>query len=221
MRPRMNDTRRPRAVSGEIMTDDAPSADEWSRVHRTEPDIVDAEYEVLDREPSTSGDVRSEGKMDPEAAVAGLDMLRPRAERGKSRRGEPGGPLFWTTGALLVVTAFWMSGGHALLDRTDFFKSRTPAAAIRVASVESRIEKQGARSLLFVDGEAVNDDGVARTLPTLSINVLDNDGRTTRYLLGTNDRRLLPGEHFTFSSRLIAPNSGVRSVSVTLREQDD
>ena len=58
-------------------------------------------------------------------------------------------------------------------------------------------------------------------VPTLSINVLDNKGHTTRYLLGTNDNRLEPGGRFAFSSRLIAPNAGVKSVSVTFEEQED
>lgn len=153
--------------------------------------------------------------------MAGLDMLRPRAERTKAKRGEPGGPLFWTAGMALVLTAFWVSGGHALVENTTFFKREIQASGMRVASVQSRIEKQGDRSLLFVDGEAVNGDEIARIVPTLSINVLDNKGHTTRYLLGTNDNRLEPGGRFAFSSRLIAPNAGVKSVSVTFEEQED
>jgi len=217
----MNDTRRPRAVSGEIMAGGETPEGTVPAGGPSHPDIIDAEYEVVGAEATAAPAARAEGAAGRGASMAGLDMLRPGAGATKSRRGEPGGPLFWTTGIALVLTAFWVSGGHALLDATSFLKPGIETSALRVSSVESRIEKQGGRSLLFVDGEAVNDDAAAHVVPTLSINVLDNEGRTTRYLLGTNDSRLAPGEHFAFSSRLIAPNSGVKSVSVTFKEQGD
>ncbi len=48
--------------------------------------------------------------------------------------------------------------------------------------------------------------------------VTDNDGRITRYTLGTSDRWLSPGERFGFASRLDVPRNGVKTVSVTFAE---
>ena len=72
--------------------------------------------------------------------------------------------------------------------------------------------------MLFVDGEAANDGPAAELLPPLEIVVAASDGSTTRYRLGTNGRRLAPGETFAFSSRLDAPKSGVKTVSVMFGE---
>ena len=57
-----------------------------------------------------------------------------------------------------------------------------------------------------------------RPLPPLEIRVTGNDGRTTRYTLGTSGRPLAPGERFAFSSRLEVPKNGVKTVSVTFAE---
>ena len=55
-------------------------------------------------------------------------------------------------------------------------------------------------------------------LPALEIRVTGNDGRITRYRLGTAARPLAPGETFAFSSRLDVPKNGVKTVSVTFAE---
>jgi hypothetical protein len=72
--------------------------------------------------------------------------------------------------------------------------------------------------LLFIDGEASNDGNGASALPPLEIRVTGNDGRITRYTLGTAGRPLAPGERFAFSSRLDVPKNGVRTVSVAFAE---
>ena len=55
-------------------------------------------------------------------------------------------------------------------------------------------------------------------LPSLGIAVTGNDGRITRYRLGTSGRPIAPGETFAFSSRLDVPKNGVKTVSVTFGE---
>jgi hypothetical protein len=72
--------------------------------------------------------------------------------------------------------------------------------------------------VLFVDGEAANDGAAAQQLPPLEIVVTGNDGRITRYRLGTSGRPLAPGETFAFSSRLDVPKNGVKTVSVSFGE---
>src|SRR5690606_6321032 len=85
-RPGMNDTRKPRAVSGEIVTDDASSpASEKSRARRPGPDIIDAEYETIDGRGPAAGGIRTESTVPPSPAAGGLDMLRPGAGQTKRR----------------------------------------------------------------------------------------------------------------------------------------
>lgn len=216
----MDVKRKARAVSGEIMTGNRATPEMAEGASAGNADIVDAEYEIVAHHGRTDANAfRSrEGE---ENSIPGLDMLRGRQTQGRAQRGERGGPLFWAVGAMLVAAAFWFSGGHALLNGVSLFESDGPAPGLRIASLQSRIEKGNGRALLFVDGEAVNEAAATETVPTLSINVLDSQGRTTRYLLGTNDHRLAPGQHFAFSSRLIAPKGGVKSVSVTFEEQGE
>ncbi len=69
-----------------------------------------------------------------------------------------------------------------------------------------------------MDGEAANDGAGTLPLPPLEIRVTGEDGRVTRYTLGTAGRALAPGERFAFSSRLDLPKNGVRTVSVAFAE---
>ncbi len=219
----MADGSKPRAFSGEIMTDPpqgpvggAPTGD-----------IIDAEYISLPSEPPGVGPKALDGPASPEPAATigsaaapsgGMDMLRrpdPPAEPRKSARG---GPLFWTVGIGLVLAAFWISGGHALVRGVPFAALEAPASALRISDVTSRVDASGAKAILLVDGEAANDGEAVEHLPALEIAVTDNDGRITRYRLGTSGRPLAPGETFAFSSRLDVPKNGVKTVSVTFAE---
>jgi len=89
----MNDTRRPRAVSGEIMAGGETPEGTVPAGGPSHPDIIDAEYEVVGAEATAAPGRRAGGAAGRGASMAGLDMLRPGAGATKSRRGEPGGPL--------------------------------------------------------------------------------------------------------------------------------
>lgn len=210
-----------RPVSGEIMT----GPDEGD-ARRTRPapavralDIVDADFVTLSGQPHRV----LLGDADPkEYSVAtclqplqmqGMAVLRkdrPSRARPFSRRG---GPAFWLTGILIAGTAFWIGGGHALVMDMEMFHE-APQTALSISAVTSRVDDSGARPLLLVDGEAGNDGAAATEVPPLEIRVTGEDGRITRYRLGTSGRVLAPGERFSFSGRVEVPRSGVKSVSV-------
>ena len=212
----MADCGRARAVSGEIMA--GPKAGGAVGVARAAggDDIVDAQFEIVGgsgpRAEMPAG--RPIGSL--AAPATGMDLLRktdaPRQVRMR------GGPLFWVSGIGMALAAFWVSGGHVLLRDLPFAMERAKAGAIRISAVTSRVERSTGRPVLFVDGEAANDGVAAEPLPPLEIVVAGFDGSTTRYRLGTNGRRLAPGETFAFSSRLDAPKSGVKTVSVMFGE---
>lgn len=236
----MADEVRPRAVSGEIMTEpagpasvsasDAPPDAPRGRP-APEDGIIDADYisypagSAPERPPTGNpaaarrGESRLSGAEigSASAPTGGMDMLRrePAQPRGGARRA---GPLFWTFGVVLALAAFWIAGGHALVRDVPGATASQPRSALRISSVTSRVEESGARPILFVDGEAANDGTAVAHLPALEIAVTGNDGLVTRYRLGTAGRPLGPGETFAFSSRLDAPKNGVRIVSVTFAE---
>jgi hypothetical protein len=208
----MTEDRTVRPVSGEIMTGDTAGA----RPGRPAGDIIEADYVSL---PGAASSPRPAAPRPAPAAAEsrGMDILKSGATADGSRRG---GPLFWLFGAVLVGGAFWVSGGHALVSRPDPQAIAAPAAAdprdaLRIVGVESRIERSGnGRSFVLVDGEVINTGGKALPLPALDIRVTDGAGRSTRYVLGTGDRRLSPSARFPFSSRLEAPADGVGTVTV-------
>lgn len=212
----MADPGKARLVSGEIMA--GPKAGGSVGVDRAigDGDIVDAQFETV----AGSGprdDMPAAPSIGSLAAPAlGMDMLR-KGEAPRSGRVR-GGPLFWISGIGLAAAAFWVSGGHALLRDFPLTLERAQAGALRISGVRSRVDQSGGRPMLFVDGEAANDGPAAELLPPLEIVVAAADGSTTRYRLGTNGRRLAPGETFAFSSRLDAPKSGVKTVSVMFGE---
>ena len=222
----MADEVKPRAVSGEIMTD-APDAPEASPGHPPhDGDVIDAEYMSLppERPPAGLRGAESAARESPAfigsaAAPAGsMEMLRRQDADAAPRRLARGGPLFWIVGIGLAAAAFWVSGGHVLLRGVPFIGSEISRSALRISGVTSRVDVSGARPVLFIDGEAANDGDVTEHLPPLDIAVAGNDGLVTHYRLGTAGRPLAPGETFAFSSRLDVPKNGVKTVSVTFAE---
>jgi hypothetical protein len=205
----MNEDDKARPVSGEIMTGDVAR-------NRTVPkgDALDAEYETVEApmEPLPR-------RFEAAAPATGMDFLKADAADGSNeRRARHGGPLFWSFSLTLVVLAFWVSGGHALVRNVVLPAPSERLQPLRIGEVKSRIENRGGRDVLFIDGLAENHGGSASRLPPIEIMVTDNNGAATRYFLGTNGAELQPGDRYSFSSRLEAPRYGVKSVSVSFRE---
>ena len=209
----MANPRTARPVSGEIMT--ASSVPQRQR--REMADLVEADYEVV-----APGSVSPSAPLAESAARVGLDdglgMLRGSAAPAPSSLwATPGGPAFWSVGAMLVLGAFWVSGGHAMI--TSLLPGQGGAAPVlTISDVASHVDSTGTRPLLFVDGTAGNGGGDVAVMPELTISVTGRDGQITRYNLGTSGRTMAPGEKFAFSSRLDLPKNGVETVAVTFAE---
>ncbi|MCR5856911.1 hypothetical protein [Mesorhizobium sp. J428] len=110
-----------------------------------------------------------------------------------------------------------MSGGHTLSRHLPLMRGE--AETVRIAGLTSRVADTATGPRLFIDGEVRNTavDGVVS--PDLMINVTAQDGLVTRYRLTTGAGRMASGESRRFSSRLDAPEAGVRSVTVTLDKE--
>jgi len=212
----MAEDRTARPVSGEIMTDPAAIAATDRFMRGPMADIVDADYVVLARVAATES-VPPLPRVVHLPSIEGMDMLRkpePATERPPASRG---GPIFWIAGIGAALAAFWISGGHALMRQAPF-PSGGQVSALSISGVTSRVDVSGTNPVLFVNGEAANDGTGPATLPPLEIRVTGNDGRLTRYTLGTSGHSLASGERFGFASRLDVPKNGVRTVLVTFAE---
>lgn len=208
----------PRPVSGEIVTEGAGRgiARDSRPVREAGADIVEAEFETLERPQDCACDGQAGAGPSGGEPPAGLSVLgqQGRAPGHFSRRG---GPLFWSAGLGLAALSFWISGGHALLP-LDGMAGGKDGESLRISAVQSRVEAMGGRPILHVEGGLTNEGDEALRVPPIGIDVTASDGATTRYLLGTNGGIVRPGERFVFSSRLVAPKSGVASVSLSLTE---
>ena len=173
------------------MTDGPEKAASPRGAERLGEDIVDAEYETVadkDPNPRAADPAPASSIGTPTPPLAGMDMLRGARPERTGGAAVRGGPLFWVFGVGLAVAAFWVSGGHALVRSAPFLQTQAPLKALRISGVKSRVDVSGARPILFVDGEAANDGSAAEILPALEIVVTGNDGRITRYRLGTAAR---------------------------------
>jgi hypothetical protein len=209
----MADWYRRHDVSGESMATPRESVD-TDRAGRAEAIyIIDAEYETVEADPGRGS--REPGLIATASApVSGMDTLRATSAPPPRPR-ERGGPLFWATGVVIAVAAFWTSGGHALVRSASVFSESGTVRGLAITGVTSRIDASGDRPVLLVDGAAKNDGAATEALPPLDIAVTGNDGRITNYRLGTSGRAIAPGERFAFSSRLDVHKNGVSTVTVT------
>lgn len=207
---------RARPVSGEIMSA-AIFRGGAARLRDTR-NACDAQFETLPsaKEAAPAGDEMAPGRISDPAA--GLNFLTQDQTTGK-RLARPGGFLFWSTSLACIALAFWVSGGHALFMNGDRLALTGGGQALQIAAVESRVEAVNGRDILFVDGYARNYGPLAHALPTIEIAVTGNDDNVTRYYLGNRGSHLESGSRHAFSSRLEAPEAGVRTVSVAFAEE--
>lgn len=216
----MTDERTSRPVSGEIMFDPARgTAEGGAKAARDRGDVVDADFESLSA-PAAAPRAETPQPAPAAPSAAGMDILKAAPARESSR----GGPLFWVVGLALVAGAFWVSGGHALVSKPAQqppapAAEPDPRSALRIVGVTSRIDETAGRAFLLVDGEVLNTGARPAILPSLDIAVTDAQGRSTRYVLGTGERRLGPSARFPFSGRLDAPSGGVGTVTVDFSQE--
>lgn len=207
----MDDQRKARPVSGEIMTAAAPRPP-VSAAGPNREDFTDVDYEAVPQPDVSPAPARPSATAAPE----GLSLL---ASGGAAAVASArGGPAFWAFGLLLVALTFWISGGHALVRDMVPASVSEPAQPLRIADVQSRVERLNGRDILLVTGRAENHGSTPLVLPAIEIAVTGNDGRLKRYNLGTRGTELGPGDRYSFSSRLEAPTNGVKTVSVTFQE---
>ena len=222
----MVDERNARPMSGEIMSGEIMSGEikagaprEAASRNSPSTDVIDADFVVLADTPARTELAHAASAIpSQQAPVEGMGMLKQDEATEGRPFGARGGPIFWIAGLGLVVAAFWASGGHALVRQAPFVSASKPTAALRISEVDSRVDATGAKPVLFVDGQAMNDGTADAQMPALEIVVTDNSGQITRYRLGTSGRTLPPGERFAFSSRLDVPKNGVKTVSVGFAE---
>lgn len=178
-------------------------------------DVIDAEFisigpvPIRERATPVSRQLSS-------SPVEGMAMLSRRVDRSASAS-TTGGPLFWISGAILALAAFWTAGGYSLLSRPAQ-TAITDNSGLRIASVISRVDRTGARPILMVDGKAVNESASAVAMPPLHIQIVSAAGGSTLYKLGTAGQSLASGDFFDFSSRLDLPKDGVKTVFVTFAQ---
>lgn len=205
----MDEHDKARPVSGEIMASDTDRGATPVRADFTDAEIV-----------SVDTVAREAARPSPRAPVAeGMDLLKAsKPEASGPRNPVHGGALFWATGLAMVGLAFWISGGHALVRQSFAPAAIETGEALRIGDVVTRVENRDGRDVLFIEGEARNHGDTPEAMRPIEISIVDNEGRATRYFLGTRADELAPGNRYAFSSRIEAPATGVKSVSVSLQE---
>ena len=164
----MADATRPRAVSGEIMTDplDAaaaqpPPGGRHRRGRRHRRRIHHAALRAATRRTNTPGtsvvDRIGSCRRWPAWTCCAVRRKQPRRKSPRAAVRCSG-----LLGIGLAVAAFWVSGGHALVRGSPFIGADTPHSALRISGVTSRVDDSGARPILLVDGEAANDGASSR-----------------------------------------------------------
>ncbi|MDP3899262.1 MAG: hypothetical protein Q8Q62_21515 [Mesorhizobium sp.] len=201
-------------LSGEIMAGPPPS--QGARRRDVAPLVsVDADYETLPRAVTSAAaeaPIVSAPTRAAETPPLGMDILRGAALPASGALSRHGGVGFWLAATMLVAGAFWFSGGHSMA-RHMLASATESGAPLRVVALVSRVEAIGGRDMLFVDGELT---GSAGSTHDLMISVTASNGTVARYKLGTGPQPAEGGGTWRFSSRLEAPRSGVKSVSVTV-----
>lgn len=192
-------------LSGEIMS--AAGRPAGASAHAA--DVIDAEFETIAR-PATAKTARID-----DVQLTGLDILGRSKIATKSRRAGAG---FWAGGSALAAAAFWMAGGHSLVDNLALSAAQE---TVRVAALTTHIARTASGEHLVIDGELENSDTRTTPAPDLQIEVMALGGGVTRYRLGNGRQPIEAGAAMRFSSRLAAPAAGIKSVAVTIAANEE
>lgn len=190
-------------LSGEIMSG-TPGR---TRARDGIGDVVDAEFTTVSREPA-----RNPVSAPRSAPVGGFDILARTSNAPVRSRAGAG---FWLCGVLASAAAFWMAGGHSLARHIPV-PGMTGESPVQVASVTSQVKRSLQGVHLVIDGMLENTGADAAEAPDLDIEVAAVGGGVMRYRLGNGRALIEPRGARNFSSRLDAPATGVKSVSVTV-----
>jgi hypothetical protein len=176
-------------------------------------DFIDAEYVIVSADGREQEQARTAtgGSF---AASSGMETLRNRTFV-EARDPARGGPLFWAGGIAIAAVAFWVSGGHALFIEGGIAPAYKSVSHMRIAGWSSKISDTGINPTLMIDGEVINEGAKASMIPLLEIEVASENGKRTRYKLGTGDASVDAQGTFPFSGRLHLPKDGVKTVSVS------
>ncbi|MCV0394388.1 MAG: hypothetical protein K5872_15885 [Rhizobiaceae bacterium] len=190
------------SVSGEIVTSSRP----FDRA--ASADVVDAEFITIDAAERTDAPGRP---WDDPSRPAGLRSLS--AQVARAERGRRAGPAFWTTGIGVAAVAFWISGGHAVMDLASIRIGATEP--ISVTRFESHIDTGAGGPVLFIEGELANSASSKVDLPLLAVDVSTGEG-VTRYLIAEQGGSIAARGRYRFSGRLAAPPGEIGSVKVVI-----
>lgn len=177
-------------------------------------DCIDADYVIVAPESREPTNTKTPEFAETFAARSGMEMLRSRSFVETSDPGRSG-ILFWSAGLIAAATAFWVSGGHVLLNTSTGTAVTSPTQQMRIAGWNSKVVESGVNPTLMIDGEVVNEGLRTEMLPSLEIEVASANGTLTRYKLGTGDASIEAQGTFPFSGRLHLPKDGVKTVSVS------
>ena len=209
-------------INGEILVD-APSAGADHAVSRNTV-VEDADFITLDDAGSAAwpASKADEPPVQPQSTATftdGLGILRPRAGAGDAGTTRAGQALYAAVFVLAVGATFWFSGGYALVGKPSAAARQPSPAQVRIAKAESRFaERADGPGVIVVNGTVANDSADAQGVPPIAVKVTAGNGRSQRYVFGTQNRILNGGQSMDFAYRLDVPASGVENVEVVLTE---
>ncbi len=153
--------------------------------------------------------------------AAGLNVLRSTGNDAGSglvqHFRETGGPLFWGAALVLVASAFWISGGHALLARGG----EAARQALVISDVRTRLDTSGTPAVVWLDATVENRGARDHRVPVVIVEVEAGDGSSRQFRLSSRADNLAPGARHLFSGRIPDLTNGTDSVSVKLGYGDD
>ncbi len=211
-------------VTGEILPADHARAQPGTADRFA--DAEDAVFETLGPAPGPSRDAGEQKTADPMRksapgdGAANLNVLRGERERPLSGLGnhfrQTGGPVFWGLAVTLVASAFWISGGHALLTG-----SGAARGALVIADVQARPGDNPAAGFMLIEATVENRGTASHRIPPVIINIEGDNGNSRQFRLPARAGNLAPGAHHLFSGRVPMPKNGVDTVSVKLGSAEE
>ena len=139
---------------------------------------------------------------------------------GHVERAARGGPVFCRAGSCWCAALTRFGGRHNIVAGKGLIGSPTARQPLAIDVWRSRVEPRGEGEVLFRGGCDTNRGTDTRAYRPIAIAITDRNGFDEPAIFWDKRRAAgAPASSIGFSSRVEAPSNGVRSVTVTFREE--
>ena len=191
-------------------------------------DVIDVEFETIAGN-STNGENKQASILDRQSEDSSIDadQLAVFGSGGRRREAQPMSlPVFSLVAAICTIGAFYLAGGHTLLNSSTAPDSIEPPVTelpdnvsqpLKFEDITTNVIERSELKVLTIRATIINTDEIPQIIPAIIVR-LGDDPATGRMFRVNRGETLLPGERLVFTNSLPIGNAPATEPKLSFSE---